>query len=424
MRGIAGVELPSTWKWQQLRHLTTVLRRGTPPDYLDEGPLRVLSQAANQWDGWDWSRTRFDSRSANVQSLKGYLEPHDIVINATGTGTVGRVGYFAGGPDAKPCIADGHLAIARTIPDDSYPRFAYYYLSSTLFQNYLASSLVAGATNQVELNTDRLGSVPIPLPPIEEQRRIADFLDAELHRLDKARGVWSIMLELLRLRRDLVIENAIGISGPQIPENTVPLKYLARQISVGIVVTPAAWYVDEGGVSALRGVNIHPGHIASGDLIQISIEGHALHRKSKLQADDLVVVRTGQAGATAVIPPELEGANCIDLLVIRPDPTLSSRYAEYILNSNYARRRVTEHSVGSIQAHFNVEAMKKMPIPKLSLREQQEIVQRIDSQVGKIDAVVERLCYQIDLLNERRQALITAAVTGQLDVTTARSGVR
>ena len=195
---------------------------------------------------------------------------------------------------------------------------------------------------------------------------------------------------------------------------------MAKEITVGIVVTPAAWYVDADGIPALRGVNIGPGRIVKDDLVQISREGHALHRKSQLREGDLVVVRTGQAGVTAAIPAEFAGTNCIDLVVVRPVDALNSRYAEYVLNSDYAKRHVAEYSVGSIQSHFNVGAMKLMPIPRVPLAEQERRVRLLDEAVERFDGLSARLLRQEELLIERRQALITAAVTGQIDVTTAR----
>jgi type I restriction enzyme S subunit len=199
-----------------------------------------------------------------------------------------------------------------------------------------------------------------------------------------------------------------------------PLKYLVRQVSVGIVITPAKWYVDTGGVPALRGLNVRPGRIVPEDVVRISDIGDVENRKSRLNAGDVVVVRTGQAGAAAVVPREFDGANCIDLIIIRVGDEVDSYYLTYVLNSDYAMRQVGKNSVGSIQAHFNVSAMKKLEIPAVSRDEQIKKVSLLDKELEPIERLSERLAEQDRLLRERRQALITAAVTGQLDVTTAQ----
>ncbi|MEV6492472.1 hypothetical protein AB0M20_28205 [Actinoplanes sp. NPDC051633] len=301
-----------------------------------------------------------------------------------------------------------------------HSRFAHYLLRSELYVSFYGALSKGIRPNQWDLPFDEFRSLPMLLPPIDEQRRIADFLDTETRRIDEVRAARQRIVGLMVLKRDRVIDGLVG--GGQSVDRFVPLKYLVSSVSVGIVITPAAWYVPTEGVPALRGMNVRPGRIDASDLIQISHEGHLLHRKSRLHAGDLVVVRTGQAGAAAVVPPELDGVNCIDLVIVRPGAALVSKFAEYLLNSSYAKRRVSEFSVGSIQAHFNVAAMKAMPVPRYSVCEQERIVSDIEKAVEPIEQSVSRMREQDRLLVERRQALITAAVTGQIDVTTAGGG--
>ena len=275
-----------------------------------------------------------------------------------------------------------------------------------------------GVAGQKRVPDDFVRDFTVDLPAVEEQRRVVRFLDAEIGRIDEVQQARNRMQRLLRLKRERVIEHLIDDEGGS--RALIPLKHLVEFVTVGIVVTPAAWYVDAGGVPALRGVNVKPGRITDKDLVHISHEGHLIHHKSRLRVGDLVIVRTGQAGAAAVVPESFDGANCIDLVIVRPGAALSSKFAEYLLNSSYAKRRVAEFAVGSIQAHFNVAAMKAMPVPHRSLVDQQRIVLEIDRAIGSIERAVEEMQKQDGLLAERRRALITAAVTGQIDVTTAR----
>ncbi|MEH0424454.1 restriction endonuclease subunit S [Streptomyces sp. B21-083] len=305
----------------------------------------------------------------------------------------------------------------RVTPQTVDSRFAAHALLSTAVLDQI--SLASTRAAQPHLNAEELGEVKLWLPPLEEQRRIADFLDAETARIDQLVLKRRQMRSLLTLKRERVIESTLGLERAQTTDGLVPLKYLVADVTVGIVITPAKWYVEAGGTPALRGLNVKPGFISTGDLVQISAEGHAENRKSRLNTGDVVVVRTGQAGAAAVVPAELDGANCIDLIVVRPGRKTSPRYLQYVLNSDYASARVTEHSVGSIQAHFNVGAMKQIPIPSIPRTEQDEIVRLLDIRVGALDQLHRKLDHQEQLLTERRQALITAAVTGQFDVSTA-----
>jgi type I restriction enzyme S subunit len=140
-----------------------------------------------------------------------------------------------------------------------------------------------------------------------------------------------------------------------------------------------------------------------------------------LRAGDVVVVRTGQAGVAAVVPTELHGANCIDLLIIRPN-TIDPHYLVRVLNSDWTQKHIGKHSVGTIQSHFNLSALGDLPLPLPDLETQQSLVQELAGIAGKLDDTIERIKTQVRLLEEHRQALITAAVTGELEVTGRHEG--
>ncbi|MGA5521301.1 restriction endonuclease subunit S [Streptomyces pseudogriseolus] len=340
------------------------------------------------------------------------LLPGDILLSRSGT--LGR--SFIVPSQAQGHTFAGFLIRFRPKPEVE-PRFLYYATQSARFQGTVHAEAVTSTIQN--FNADRYANIPMSAPAKEEQRRIADFLDAETTRIDTLSAMRRKMRELLALKRERVIESTLGLERDNSPHALIPLKYMVEAVSVGIVITPARWYVDSGGTPALRGINVKPGAINSGDLVQISTQGHAEHAKSRLQAGDVVVVRTGQAGAAAVVPPEFDGANCIDLIIVRPGPKVAPKYLEYVLNSEHARAQVSEHAVGSIQAHFNVGAMKQIPLPSVPRSEQEETVTRLDQAVGRIDRLQGKLVMQEQLLAERRLALITAAVTGQFDVSTA-----
>ncbi|MFF7036847.1 restriction endonuclease subunit S [Streptomyces griseus] len=340
------------------------------------------------------------------------LRPGDVLLSRSGT--LGRSFLV-------PCEANGQTFagfLIRFRPrSDVDPRFLYYATQSLPFQEVVHSEAVASTIQN--FNAERYSNIALRAPEAAEQRRIADFLNAETARIDQLTLKRRQMRSLLALKRERVIESTLGLERARTTDCLVPLKYLVDGVTVGIVVTPAKWYVEAGGTPALRGLNVKPGFISTGDLVHISAEGHAENLKSRLNAGDVVVVRTGQAGAAAVVPAELDGVNCIDLIVVRPGRKISPRYLQYVLNSGYASARIAEHSVGSIQAHFNVGAMKQIPIPSIPRTEQDEIVRLLDIRVRSLDLLHRKLDLQEQLLTERRQALITAAVTGQFDVFTA-----
>lgn len=263
------------------------------------------------------------------------------------------------------------------------------------------------------ITQDMLRVITVSVPSPQSQREIADFLDAETARIDALIASKHALRRSLEERRSALIELAVrklaGTWGEQ------PLRFATAEITVGIVVTPAAWYADEG-VPAVRGLDVSEGRISTDDLVQITHEGHVVHRKSRLRAGDVVVVRTGQAGRAAVVPAELDGSNCIDLLIVRPGRHLDSKFLEFVLNSDWTQKYVERYSVGTIQSHFNVAGLRALGVPRAPLSEQRAAVVEMTGATETIGAVIDCLDKQIALLQEHRQALITAAVTGELDI--------
>ena len=198
------------------------------------------------------------------------------------------------------------------------------------------------------------------------------------------------------------------------------LKRFGAVVQVGIVVRPSDWYVPSGGIQTIRGLDVSPGRIDRSALVEISAVGDELNKKSRLRSGDVVVVRTGKAGAAAVVPATLDGANAIDLLIVRPGNRIDSGFLELLINSETTARFVDEFTVGTIQSHFNVGSLREIPFPALNMSDQRQIASAVRNAIDEDASLMCAMERQIVLLTEKRQALITAAVTGQFDVTTTR----
>ena len=113
-------------------------------------------------------------------------------------------------------------------------------------------------------------------------------------------------------------------------------------VSVGIVVNPSHYYVQEHeGIKAFRSQNVRENRVNEQNWAYISREGHRKNSKSILKSGDVVVVRTGFAGTACVVPPHLQGSNCIDILFARPKPELLlPEYLCELTNSDSGRRQV------------------------------------------------------------------------------------
>jgi type I restriction enzyme S subunit len=117
----------------------------------------------------------------------------------------------------------------------------------------------------------------------------------------------------------------------------------------------------------------------------ISEEFHAKLRKSALRAGDVVTVRTGKPGATAVVPSEWENANCSDLVITRTGSQINPDWLSYYINSA-AAGYIDSQLVGAVQQHFNVGSAKNMTLHLPSLDEQQAIAEVLGALDAKIAA--------------------------------------
>jgi type I restriction enzyme S subunit len=163
----------------------------------------------------------------------------------------------------------------------------------------------------------------------------------------------------------------------------VTLEDVAADVTVGFVGPMAHEYV-ESGIPFLRSLNVEPFRINTNDLKYIGPSFHQKIRKSALTPGDVVIVRTGKPGACAVVPEWLPDANCSDLVVVRPGPTVSSRYLSYVVNS-VASHHVEAFTVGAVQQHFNVGAARKIRFRLPPPLEQDRIVALLGALDDKIE---------------------------------------
>ena len=149
------------------------------------------------------------------------------------------------------------------------------------------------------------------------------------------------------------------------------------------------------------------------DLVYISEASHRLLAKSAIYQGDIVAVRTGQPGTTAVVDERFNNTNCIDLIIIRRSSRFASAYLEKILNSDFSKSQFDSGSDGAIQQHFNIQTAKNLIILLPPLDEQNEILSFIQRESEKTQRLLSAYSRQLDLLAEYRAALIHECVTGQ-----------
>ena len=171
-------EIPNHWKWERLGNIACYIQRGKGPKYDDAGKTGVVSQKCVQWSGFDLSPARrISDESVKDYSHERFLVSGDILWNSTGTGTAGRLVLYPG--TKEQVVVDSHVTIIRLT--NFVPAYVWCYLVSPTIQQRMMpgqeNSMVTGTTNQVELSATKVSELPIPCPPLAEQKRIVAKVD-------------------------------------------------------------------------------------------------------------------------------------------------------------------------------------------------------------------------------------------------------
>ena len=171
-------EIPKSWEWCRLGTICGYIHRGKSPIYGTDKTLPIIAQKCNQWDKLHTDRCLFaDAASIARYSEEQYLQLNDILINSTGTGTVGRTGFVSENifEYFPRFVADSHVTVVRCFPD-IFAQYIYRFLVSPQIQIGLEDRC-SGSTNQKELSSATIANYIVPLPPLAEQHRIVQKID-------------------------------------------------------------------------------------------------------------------------------------------------------------------------------------------------------------------------------------------------------
>ena len=281
--------------------------------------------------------------------------------------------------------------------------------------------MISGSA-QPQITRRGISGLCFPCPPLPEQRKIATILSSVDATIEKTEAV----IEQLQAVKKAMMQELLtrGLPGRhrrfkkteigEVPSEweVVELATVCERIVVGIVIKPASHYVADG-VMALRSKNVREDRLELDDVVFISQASNRELFKSQLRAGDVLTVRTGYPGTSCVVPRDLDGANCVDLIISTPGPTLRGSFLSRFINSEAGKAVVAIGKGGLAQQHFNVGAMKRMKVPIPDSAEQDEIVGRL----AAIDKQINSERQAGDSVAQLKSALMSVLLTGELRVT-------
>jgi type I restriction enzyme S subunit len=423
-------EMPEHWQIKRLKFLAdlqTGLTLGK--DFAGRKLVRrPYLRVANVQDGYlDLDTiTEIDLPVDEVDRYE--LRPGDVLITEGGDfDKLGR-GYVWEG-QISGCLHQNHVFAVRPQADQLDSRFLAGLMASAHGKAYFTSTSQQ-TTNLATTSSTKLKNFPLLLPPLTEQRAITTFLDRETARIDALIGHKERLIALLEEKRQAVISHAVvrGLD-PEVPIKdsgvpwlgmvprhwrVLPVKRTWRQCDYGLSESLA----DVGEVRVLT-----MGNIQSGD-VTIPEEGSWDHVPSQmlLEDKDLVYNRTnslihvGKVGLFRAVPG-VRVSFASYLVRIRFNDSADPVFMNYFLNSDGFLRTAQSTALPSInQANLNPTRYGSLTICLPPIEEQREIVTVLGQYSDRNKAILVSIEEGIARLREYRTALISAAVTGQIDV--------
>ena len=187
------------------------------------------------------------------------------------------------------------------------------------------------------------------------------------------------------------------------------LKQISPSQSVGLVINPSTYVEENGFVPMLVGSNIMPNKINWESARRISESSNELLPASRLAAGDLVVVRVGEPGIAAVVPPELDGCNCASVMIVRQHQRFDSRWLCYLMNSSVGLAQIGNVQYGTAQKQFNISDAINFRYSVPPLDEQKSIADALSD----ADALIESLDQLIAKKRQIKQGAMQELLTGR-----------
>jgi type I restriction enzyme, S subunit len=186
-----------------------------------------------------------------------------------------------------------------------------------------------------------------------------------------------------------------------------PLKRLSPSQSVGLVINPSTYFDKAGTVPLLVGSNVSENVIDSTTSNRITMESNEKLPASRLAAGDLVMVRVGEPGVTAVVPPELDGCNCASMMIVRQHQSFDSHWLCCMMNSRHGRQQVEHVQYGTAQKQFNIGDAVDFQYPVPPLPEQRAIAEALSDVDGLLGGLDRLIAKKRDLKQAAMQQLLT-----------------
>ncbi|MCT7644112.1 restriction endonuclease subunit S [Aliarcobacter butzleri] len=422
-------EIPSEWGIKKLKYISSIQTGSTPLTsndsyFSDEiGIPWIKPDELNNLVPIKTSKKFLTEKGKNISRI---IKKDSVLV--CGIGTIGKFG-----------IAGVALTTNQQINSVTF--------NNKLNFNY-GKFLIASSQQEMDkfsngnvvkiLNTESQKNIDYPFPSFEEQQQIANFLDKATAKIDILIEKQTKLIEILKEKRQAVISHAVtkGIN-PNVPMKDSGVEWLGEipehwelsklrflfSFSTGLNITKAN-LIDDGMPCVSYG-EIHSKYgfevnADINDLKYVDYEYLITSKSSLLSKGDFIFADTSEdvkgAGNFTHIVGDTKVFAGYHTVIARLKDNYNSRFFAYVFDSNVFRTQIQLAIKGVKVFSITQAILKNCSIWFPFIEEQQQIANYLDDKTSKIDTLIEKSNKSIELLREKRTALISAAVTGKIDV--------
>lgn len=418
-------DVPTHWRDIKINRLSLIKRGASPrpiddPKYFDADGEYAWVRIADVTACDTYLETTPQRLSTLGASLSVKLEPNELFLSIAGT--VGKPCINK----IKACIHDGFVYFPEYKENI---KFLYY-----IFAAGEAYKGLGKFGTQLNLNTETVGGIKVGLPCLEEQEKIVTFLDHETAKIDTLIAKQEKLIELLKEKRQAVISHAVtkGLN-PNAPMRDsgvewlgeVPEHWSVKKLSSSSKITRLAGYeytaywkaTESGEIIAIRGQNIRFNKLIElnkAERISSSLSERLW--RSKLSRNDIAYPCVGTIGNAVLIEEDDKYHINQNIAKLTPTDRVHPLFLTYFLNSKVCLESALFLNTSDAQPSVLVGNLRRVKIAIPQREEQILISKYLQQQLKKLEDINDKTLLTINLMKERKTALISAAVTGKIDV--------
>ncbi|EPH2900822.1 restriction endonuclease subunit S [Acinetobacter baumannii] len=372
---------------------------------------------------------KYIPESLAVNSRDYLVEKNQLLMAMTGA-TIGKAGLYTSN---QPAFLNQRVGKFELLAQNMNYRYLWYILKTDGYQEYIKLTAFGGA--QPNISDTAMVDYPATIPSFDEQTQIANFLDHETSKIDHLIEKQQKLIELLKEKRQAVISHAVtkgldpnvpmkdsGVAWlGEVPQNWTATKIGFHALKIGSGKTPkggAEIYQDEG-VLFIRSQNVYNDglRVDNSESVYISEAIHDEMSTSKIYSGDILLnITGGSIGRSSLVPDKFPEANVNQHVCIIRVRKYLQEFLALVIQSDLIQAQLRSIQTGGNREGLNFEQISKFWFVLPPKDEQEQIILFIKNKLNEFGKLEARANKAIQLMQERRTALISAAVTGKIDV--------